>query len=182
MEGAPRAESDSVAAHSYFVALLSYLTALQLSRDFPEIQWQRVLAMGVLHDLSESITGEFESEFKRRIGATPGWETLIDDLEDKVARFLLEDLEGGKDLTALVREFAVCQTKEAKIVKFADILDAFAHAKVHLGKTFDKYLSVSRQKLEKDSPVGDRGVGNLLAEWLDAIVSDWDDIVPKGRD
>ena len=99
--------------------------------------------MATLHDLAESVTGELATGFKRRIAATPGRETLVDDLEHEVLAYLLQDLQGGDELTELLREFDVCQTKEAKIVSFADIVDAFAHAKVRLKRTFDHYLDLS---------------------------------------
>jgi len=60
MEGATRSDSDSVAAHSYCVALASYLTDRELNRvqTFAPIRWERVLAMATLHDLAESVTGD----------------------------------------------------------------------------------------------------------------------------
>ncbi|MCP4297986.1 MAG: hypothetical protein GY786_20555, partial [Proteobacteria bacterium] len=68
---------------------------------------------------------------------------LIDEIEDEVLESLHKDIEDRESLITLVQEFNLCQTKEAKIVKFADILDAFAHARVRLGRTFDKYLEKS---------------------------------------
>jgi 5'-deoxynucleotidase YfbR-like HD superfamily hydrolase len=180
MEGATRSDSDSVAAHSYCVALVSYLTARELNQvqGFSPIRWERVLAMATLHDLAESVTGELATGFKRRIAATPGRQTLIDDLEHEVLAYLLQDLQGGEELTELLREFDLCQTKEAKIVKFADVVDAFAHAKVRLKRTFDRYLDLSEKKLESESPDRDSGVGNHLAGWLRQLRQEWDDVSP----
>lgn len=180
MEGASRSDSDSVAAHSYCVALVSYLTARELNQDqsFAPIRWERVLAMATLHDLAESVTGELATGFKLRIAATPGRETLVDDLEHEVVDYLFQDLQGGDELTQMLLEFDTCQTKEAKIVKFADIVDAFAHAKERLNRTFDRYLDISERKLRKGSPENDSGIGNHLADWLSQLRKEWDNVSP----
>jgi putative hydrolase of HD superfamily len=179
MEGAARADSDSVAAHSYSVALLSYLVAKQLSGRFGPIKWERVLAMAVLHDLAESVTGELATGFKRRIAAIPGRESLVEDLENEVFAFLLDGVQGSDEFLALVREFNECKSKEAKIVKFADILDAFAHARIRLHRSFDRYLSISRKKLEGDASAQDGSIGDHLAKWLDAVREGWDSVEPR---
>ena len=114
MEGSTRSESDSVAAHSYSVALLSYLTAKQLGNKFGEIKWDRVLAMAVFHDLSESVTGELATGFKRRIAQTPGRESLIDDLEEEVFAHPNEDLA----LQFRSQCFPVLLTVESEIILF----------------------------------------------------------------
>jgi 5'-deoxynucleotidase YfbR-like HD superfamily hydrolase len=103
----------------------------------------------------------------------------VDELEEEVMQFLLEGVQGREELLELVREFNDCRTKEAKIVKFADILDAFAHARVRIWKTFDRYLTISKAKLRRFSPEHDEGIGNQLSEWLDQIVEEWDAVEPS---
>lgn len=188
MEGCTRTESDSIAAHSYCVALVSYLTAMKLEakRDRGElslkqsIRWDHVLAMAVLHDLAESVTGDMSTGFKRYISRLPDRGTLIEDLEQGFLRKLI-----GDELTGIVKEYDGMGTPEARIVKFADVLDAFGFAEERMKRRFETYLSISRSKLNKPCPVGtsDRAedaekVGKLLAKWLEQAIKCWRDVPP----
>ena len=173
MEGATRADADTIAAHSHAVSLLSYLTAKQLSMDFPAIDCERVVSMAVLHDLGECITGDLPTGLKRLLPE------ISDAVEERALDFLLSDIHGRDDLLTLIREYNACRTAESRIVKFADIVDAFVHLKTRLQREFPVFLEVSEEKLRHDSPASDGGVGVRLADWLRVIRSDWTTINPK---
>ncbi|KAA3662231.1 MAG: HD domain-containing protein [Calditrichaeota bacterium] len=188
MEGCTRSESDSIAAHSYSVALVSYLTAKRLDekREKGElilnkpIRWDHVLAMAVLHDLAESVTGDMATGFKQYVSSRPEYATLIEDLEHGFLKKLV-----GDDLTKIVEEYDSMSTPEARIVKFADVLDAFGFAEERMKRRFETYLDNSRNKLAKPCPINNNAkaedaekVGELLAEWLEQAIEYWHDIPP----
>jgi len=181
IEGAARSHSDSVAAHSYSVILVSFLTARQLSKvpAFCPIQHDRVLAMATLHDLAESATGELSTGFKGVLRELKGGAFSPDEIEHEVLRRLLEDVHESKDAVKLVEELDEGKTREAKIVKFADIVDAFAHAKTVMRRTFDQYILRSEAKLRQNSSEADAGVGNHLANWLRQIREQWESVSRK---
>lgn len=179
LEGAPRHESDSVAAHSHLVVIVGYLTARALgSRPaFPSLNMEKVLSMAALHDIAESVTGELPSVFKRFLSREQ--RDLFDELEKKALNVILADVPGKDDISVLLAEYGDCRTPEAKVVKFADIFDAFAQARVVLRRTFPVYLEKSEAKLRAFSPAEDGGIGNLLADWILDIKKDWDSVERK---
>ena len=179
MEGAPRNDSDSVAAHSYSVSLISLLVVQQLLPTHHSLSMERVLRMAVLHDLGESITGEIAAGFKRRVAATPGRESMLDEIELEVFSTLLDGVHDQPALVAALHEFNECKTPEAKIVKFADVLDAHAHGRTRLNRIFERALQAADKKLRKHSPESDAGVGLLLAGWLVEANSGWDSVPAK---
>ncbi|MDQ1328659.1 MAG: hypothetical protein QG641_1944 [Candidatus Poribacteria bacterium] len=178
MEGVIRAESDSIASHSFCVTLISYLTALQLQNKFQGISCKKVLEMAVLHDLAESITGELSSGFKSWVRNRTNSENLLEEIEHEVLEILLEGIyekEKG-ELAKLLVEFDKCESKESKIVRFADAVDAFAFAKVHLGKIFEKNLDSVKTKLRSGNNNDAIFLGEKLAKWLDDLCNNWDEI------
>lgn len=174
MEGALRTETDTVAAHSFCVAVISYFTASALVRDFPNVNVAKATVMGIFHDLSESATGEIATAIKRWI-ANDAQADLVEKMEHALLNALLKDTVGGEKLQELVVEFDRCASKEARIVKFADALDAFAHARVRLRKTFPGYLERIREKLcSGSSDDSNEQLGKLLAQWLEQVEENWD--------
>ncbi len=115
---------ESIAAHSHGTALMT-LVLLDLV-DEP-LDRARSLAMAVLHDLPEAITGDIPSPATRHLpeGAKVGAETAILDelvLDAPVA-------EGWGDLW---REYIAAETPEALLVRDADKLDMFLQALIYL--------------------------------------------------
>jgi putative hydrolase of HD superfamily len=175
MEGALRSETDTVAAHSFCVALISYLTARAIIERFPGIDTERVAIMAIFHDLGESATGEIATAIKRWITKNFTSENLVEKMEHDLLNSLVNDVVGGKEIKKLVEEFDECNSKEAKIVKFADALDAFAHAKVRLKKTFTNYLKKVSKKLSRESNDDPEGeLGKLLVYWLKEVKKNWE--------
>ena len=172
-EGAARSETDSVAAHSHLVTLISLLVVKQVGNKFGPISLERVLAMATLHDLSECVTGDLESGFKRRLESKPDQKRLLDQLEQEAFADLVGDISTPNELTELFQEYSDLKTKESKIVKFADVLEAFAHGHDRIGKIYPAYLNHSRAALERDGPELDGGLGKYLSTWIGEVIDGW---------
>src|SRR5262245_57028480 len=56
--GVPVGEAESVADHSFRVALLAWLAAHLAAADDPALDVDRVLALALIHDLAEALTGD----------------------------------------------------------------------------------------------------------------------------
>jgi len=173
IEGGTRSEADTIAAHSHSVSVLSYLVAQYFAKECPDLNPDRVASMAILHDLAECITGDLPSGLKRL--ASEAASTI----ESRAFDFLFDGLASKPALIQLVAEYESGQSAAAKIVKFADIVDAFVHLKMRLGKEFPIYLEHAAERLRRESPRLDSGVGLRLADWLSAIRQNWDEIAPK---
>ncbi len=104
---------ESVAEHSWRVSLM----AMMLVHEIPNVDFYKIIQMCILHDLGESITGDIPAF----------WKTQQDSQKEEMAVFdLLETLPKAlcDDWKALFLEMEAQQTKEAKIYKALDKLEA----------------------------------------------------------
>ncbi len=104
---------ESVAEHSWRVSLMAFL----LRREFPDADLRRVEDMCLIHDLGECFTGDIPTFLK----TDPDRDAEASLLRQWTAS-LPEAL--SKDLTALYDEMDAQQTREAKIYKALDKLEA----------------------------------------------------------
>jgi putative hydrolase of HD superfamily len=123
---------ESVAAHSYGVAF----TALVLSEVVHDVLDRgRLLAMAILHDLPESVTGDITS---------PAWRLMPADtkavVESKVMKALLDQTNYRAGWLALWEELQLNETDEARLVHDADKLDLFLQALIYEEQTGNQHL------------------------------------------
>lgn len=121
--GFKRSEADSVAAHSFAVALLGYFLANQLKKDGIKVDPDKVLKMGLVHDIGETIVGDVGTFVKGMAGG------VFKDIEEEGVQALVEDLNDSQEIIDLVKEYNERKTLEARIVKAADNIDALAQTK-----------------------------------------------------
>ena len=117
---------ESVADHSWRVAALSLL----LPNDY---DLNKCIAMGVLHDIAESLTGDIcpddniSKEEKSRMEAA-----ALDTLSTKLSQATVasgdEDSCAAEQLMALMHEYEIRESKEAIGVKDLDLLDMIIQA------------------------------------------------------
>lgn len=104
---------ESVAEHSWRLALMAYL----LRDEFPDVNMDKVISMCLFHDMGEAVTGDI-----------PCFEKTERDekTEDNAVKRLLAELPGpcGQEAERLFAEMGELQTKEAKLYKALDKLEA----------------------------------------------------------
>ena len=105
--------TESVAEHSWRVSLM----ALLLKREFPDVNIDRVVDMCLIHDLGECFTGDIPTFIK-----TDSDRSLEDSLLDQWVSSLPEEVSA--ELKSLYAEMEAQETKESKIYKALDKLEA----------------------------------------------------------
>jgi putative hydrolase of HD superfamily len=139
--GVPESRCESVAEHSFGVALLALWLA---ESHFPHLDAVKVLRMAVIHDLGEVDAGDI----------TPAHGM---DREEKTRRErasvvrVLSDLPNGASLIALWDEYEAQTTGEAKFVKAVDRLEMALQAAVYehqLGSDLSEFFTSASRYLE----------------------------------
>ena len=142
---------ESVAGHSYAVAVLAMLISDQTGLDT-----QKVVKMALLHDMAEGITGDIvpgsmDPDEKHRLEQ----EAML-----RILDGLPEDLKNAYG--SIWREYVAAQTPEARLVHDADRLDmglqAHRYRALLDGDVFDSFLESARGGLELGREAGIRDV------------------------
>jgi putative hydrolases of HD superfamily len=117
--------AESVASHSYGVALAAMLLADEVRRRGVEVNVERVLRLALLHDLAETRTGDMPRTVARYYG---------EELRRRAERAAFDDVmsglgaEGARDYGELHEDYERRASLEARLVKAADIVDLLAQA------------------------------------------------------
>ena len=105
--------TESVAEHSWRISLMAFL----LRHEFPELDIDKVVDMCLIHDLGECFTGDIPTFIK-----TDDDREVEDSLLNRWVQSLPEEL--SKDIADLYKEMDAQKTKEAKLYKSLDKLEA----------------------------------------------------------
>ena len=105
--------TESVAEHSWRISLMAFL----LKHEFPDLDIDKVVSMCLIHDLGECFTGDIPTFIK-----TDNDREVEDSLLNKWVKSLPEEL--SKDIAKLYKEMDAQETKEAKLYKALDKLEA----------------------------------------------------------
>ena len=105
--------TESVAEHSWRISLMAFL----LKHEFPDVDIIRVVDMCLIHDLGECFTGDIPTFIK-----TDKDRNVEDSLLSQWVKTLPEEI--SKEMSELYREMDALETKEAKIYKSLDKLEA----------------------------------------------------------
>jgi len=170
-------EADTVAGHSFTVTCLAWFLAVSFKAEDcgSDINVQKVLEMGLCHDMPEAITGDIPAPFKRKLKGL-GMGRKLEEAELEVFKELAAPLEKlGMKLPDILKEYGKMDSKEAAIVKVADRLDAYVHAlatvSVHgLIQAWRFYNSKLygelHKKGENSKGTNDKDFWDSLAEWF----------------
>ncbi len=104
------AEAETIAAHSFGVALVAMFLVDLVREQGADVDGERVLRMALLHDAPEAMLGDVPMPFK-----TPDLERALYEVEAKITA---EELP--PEYAALWRETEAGHSLEARIVKAAD--------------------------------------------------------------
>ena len=149
---------ESVAEHSWRISLMAFL----LRHEFPDANMDKVVDMCLIHDLGECFTGDIPTFLKTDSDRKT---------EDDLLNLWIEKLpaEISKDFKDLYQEMEVQETKEAKIYKALDKLEAliqhnespistWSENEYELNKTyafntveFSEWLTELRKEILKDT-------------------------------
>ena len=105
--------TESVAEHSWRISLMAYM----FKSEFKDVDMDRVVNMCLIHDLGECFTGDIPAFVKTDMDRK-----VEDSLLNNWVRSLPEEL--GNDMSDLYEEMEAQETKESKIYKALDILEA----------------------------------------------------------
>ena len=106
-------KTESVAEHSWRVSLMARL----LRHEFPDVDMDRVIDMCLVHDLGECFTGDIPA-FDKTDADRSAEDRLLDQWVDSLPE------EISSDLKSLYAEMNAQETKESKIYKALDKLEA----------------------------------------------------------
>jgi len=102
------AGKESVAEHSFTVSFIAFV----MSQIEPDVDALRLVAMSLVHDLTEAKTGDLNYVQKKYVAAD----------ENKVVKDITRNLPFGTKLADLIEEFNACRSIEAKLAHDADQL------------------------------------------------------------
>ena len=149
---------ESVAEHSWMMTLMAFF----LREEFPDVNMDKVIEMCIIHDLGEAFTGDIPAFDK-----TSAHEEMEEALLYGWVKSLPEPFAGK--MLALYEEMAKRETKEAKVYKAIDGLEAVIQhnfsdlstwipREYELNKTyaydkvaFSEYLTALRDEVKKDT-------------------------------
>ena len=104
---------ESVAEHSWRLCLMAFF----LRHEFPDVDMDKVISMGLIHDLGEIFTGDIPTFLKTDADT----QTEDDLLAQWVATL---PAPYGDEMAALYAEMNALETPEAKLYKSLDKLEA----------------------------------------------------------
>jgi putative hydrolases of HD superfamily len=117
--------AESVAAHSYGVAVAAMLLADELRERGIEVDMERVLRVALLHDWAEARVGDLPRTASEYFGA---------EARKRAERAAFEDIVSGATRKAAARyselheEYEERASLEARLVKAADVIDLLVQA------------------------------------------------------
>ncbi|KKQ85205.1 MAG: hypothetical protein UT08_C0009G0039 [Candidatus Woesebacteria bacterium GW2011_GWB1_38_8] len=100
--------TDNISSHSYRVSYIGYFLAKMEKADT-----SKVMLMCLLHDLSESRSGDQNWIHKKYIKV----------FEEEILKDQLDSVPGANELINVVREYSERNSLEAKLAKDADLID-----------------------------------------------------------
>lgn len=149
--------TESVAEHSWRISLMAFL----LRHEFPDIDINRVVDMCLIHDLGECFTGDIPTFIK-----SDADREVEDSLLNQWVRSLPEKLSG--DFADLYKEMDAQETKEAKLYKALDKLEALIQ---HNESPLDTW-SENELELNKTYAFDTVAFSSWLTELREAVLED----------
>ncbi len=151
LRNVPKERCESVADHSFAVAILSYFLT---EKFFPELDKIKIVKMALIHDLCEIYSGDItpsdkiSKEEKRK-------------MEEEAIIKIFSKISKGKDYINLWKEFQEESSEEAKLVKQVDCLEMVLQASIYENqgyKNLQEFFEDANKKIK--NPL----IKNLLKE------------------
>lgn len=158
--------TESVAEHSWRISLMAFL----LRHEFPELDIDKVVDMCLIHDLGECFTGDIPTFIK-----TDYDREVEDSLLNRWVKSLPEEL--SKDIADLYKEMDAQETKEAKLYKALDKLEALIQ---HNESPIDTW-SENEYELNKTYAFDTVSFSEWLTELRKAVLDDTLKKIDEGK-
>jgi putative hydrolase of HD superfamily len=148
----PKINGESVAEHSYYVALMSMLVADYLTDVHSmAIDKLKLMKMALLHDVEEIVSGDIIKVLK-----TAGFKTELEKMNERSMQYLTGILESeqGQNYYELWHTTKSKEDLEARLVDFVDWLAVIVYSikESHLGnKYFEEILEYALRSFQKFS-------------------------------
>ena len=149
--------TESVAEHSWRISLMAFL----LKHEFKDVDINKVVDMCLIHDLGECFTGDIPTFIK-----TDEDRDVEDSLLNKWVKSLPTDV--SNELMSLYEEMEAQETKEAKLYKSLDKLEALIQ---HNESPLDTW-SENEFELNKKYAFDTVAYSDWLTELREAILED----------
>jgi putative hydrolase of HD superfamily len=157
---------ESVAAHSFGVAVIAMLLADRARARGVEVNVERLLRMALLHDLTESRTGDLPSTIKRYFGKAE-----IKAADEAIAKEIFTELGDFREsYLELFLDYEHRASVESRLVKAADKLDLLVQS-----REYEKGGARSLQEFWDTADSDFEGLG------IDDLISDLVEELKKGR-
>jgi len=153
---------ESVAAHSFGVAVIAMLLADRARARGVEVNVERLLRMALLHDLTETRTGDLPSTIKRYFD-----KASIKAADENIAKEIFGELGDFSDAyLELWLDYEHRVSIESRLVKAADKLDLLMQS-----REYEKGGARSLQEFwdTADSDFAGLGVDDLISDLIDEL-------------
>ena len=110
--------TESVASHSFGVAITAMLLADEITRRGLAINIERLLRMALVHDWAETRVGDMPKTGTNYFG-----QEARKRAETAAFADIVEETANNQDYRSLYREYEERKTLEARLVKAADVID-----------------------------------------------------------
>jgi putative hydrolase of HD superfamily len=115
--------AESVAAHSYGVAVAAMMLADEVRARGVEVDIERVLRVALMHDWAEARLGDMPRTAVSYFGATTRRKAERAAFDD-----IVREVAGRESYSALHEDYENRESLEARLVKAADIVDLLVQA------------------------------------------------------
>lgn len=153
---------ESVAAHSFGVAVIAMLLADRARSRGVEVNVERLLRMALLHDLTETRTGDLPSTIKRYFG-----KASIKAADEAIAIEIFAQLGDFREsYLELWSDYEHRASVESRLVKAADKLDLLVQS-----REYEKGGARSLQEFwdTADSDFAGLGVDDLISDLIEEL-------------
>jgi len=170
----PTIRKENVAEHSWYVAYYSFVIGLDLVRRGCEIDFGKLLSRALVHDLDESMTGDFLRHVKY---GHPRLKSVL----DEVSIAMLESME--KELHIPIKEpWTNAKSREdleGDIVAIADLARvlSYVYEEIQLGNNHVKYIlkeccKYLRDTIKERRPTVANDYARDLIKWVEEVAND----------
>jgi putative hydrolase of HD superfamily len=153
---------ESVAAHSFGVAVISMLLADRARERGVEVNVERLLKMALLHDLTEARTGDLPSTIKRYFDRA-----AIRAADEAVAKEIFSELgDLSESYLDLFFDYEHRASVESRLVKAADKLDLLVQS-----REYEKGGARSLQEFwdTAESDFAGLGIDDLISDLIEEL-------------